>query len=77
MLYLEDFIVSSDYRNHGIGQKLYNAFISEAKIQGCKLVKWEVLDWNEGAIRFYERNGAIIEKNWWDCKVVFERTTND
>jgi len=77
MLYLEDFIVNSDYRNHGIGQKLYNAFIAEAKIQGCKLVKWEVLDWNEGAIRFYERNGAIIEKNWWDCKIIFERSTND
>lgn len=77
MLYLEDFVVSSEYRGKGVGQKLYDAFILEAKNQGCKLVKWEVLDWNEGAVRFYEKNGAIIEKNWWDCKIFFDQESHN
>ncbi len=71
MLYLEDFIVSESYRKYGIGQKLYDAFIEEAKKRDCKLVRWEVLDWNEPALRFYEKQGAIIEKDWWKAKVVF------
>ena len=64
MLYLEDFYVESDYRNGGFGQQLFNAFIEEAKAQGCRRVKWQVLDWNTDAIRFYERNNAFIDTSW-------------
>lgn len=71
MLYLEDFYVSERHRSSGIGQKLFDAYIAEAKSRGCKMVKWEVLDWNEKAIKFYERNGATIEKQWWDGKIIF------
>lgn len=71
MLYLEDFYVSTQHRSSGIGQKLFDAYIQEAKDRGCKMVKWEVLDWNEKAIKFYLRNGATIEKQWWDGKIIF------
>ncbi len=71
MLYLEDFYVSQKYRSSGIGQQLFDAYINEAKSRGCKMVKWEVLDWNTKAIKFYERNGATIEKQWWDGKIIF------
>ena len=71
MLYLEDFYVTDKYRSSGVGQKLFDAFLNEAKSRGCKMVKWEVLDWNTKAIKFYERNGATIEKNWWDGKIIF------
>lgn len=71
MLYLEDFYVMDEYRSQGVGQMLFDAYIAEAKARGCKLVKWEVLDWNIKAIKFYERNGAIIEKQWWDGKIIF------
>ena len=63
-LYLEDFIVKDSHRNQGIGQMLFDAFVEEAKQQGCRQAKWQVLDWNTEAIRFYERNKASIEKNW-------------
>jgi GNAT superfamily N-acetyltransferase len=71
MLYLEDFYVSENYRSAGIGQLLFDAYINEAKERGCKMVKWEVLDWNTEAIKFYERNGAVIEKQWWKGKIIF------
>lgn len=71
MLYLEDFYVMEEYRSSGIGQLLFDEYLAEAKSRECKMVKWEVLDWNLKAVKFYEKNGAIIEKYWWDCKIIF------
>ncbi len=68
MLYLDDFVVNEKYRRYGVGQKLYDDFMEEGLRRGCRLVKWQVLDWNEPAIRFYEKNNAIIEKGWWNVK---------
>ena len=68
MLYLDDFVVNEQYRRFGVGQKLYDAFIEEGRRRSCRLVKWQVLDWNEPAIKFYEKNEAIIEKGWWNVK---------
>ncbi len=69
MLYLEDFVVFEQYRRYGIGQLLFDAFLEVAKHENCRLVKWQVLDWNEPALRFYEKNEAIIEKEWWNGKI--------
>jgi GNAT superfamily N-acetyltransferase len=71
MLYLDDFVVNEPYRGLGVGQLLYDDFLAEGQRRGCRLVKWQVLDWNEPAIRFYERNEATIEKGWWNVKKVF------
>ena len=70
MLYLEDFVVKESFRKLGIGQLLYDELVSLAKTQEFKLMKWQVLDWNEPAIKFYQKNMATIEKEWWNCKVV-------
>lgn len=72
MLYLEDFVVREAWRGHGIGRMLFDAFLEEARAQGCRLVKWQVLDWNEPAIRFYQKYGATIEQGWWNGKLFFE-----
>lgn len=69
MLYLEDFVVSESYRRLGLGQMLFDAFLEEAKKQECRLVKWQVLDWNEPALHFYRKNNAVIEKEWWNGKI--------
>jgi GNAT superfamily N-acetyltransferase len=71
MMYLEDFVVTPDWRGKGIGKLLLNAFLQKAKDRGCVQVKWQVLDWNEPAIRFYQQAGAIIEQNWWNVRIVF------
>lgn len=69
MLYLDDFVVNEAYRRYGVGQKLFDAFVAEGRRRECRLVKWQVLDWNEPAIKFYEKNHAIIEKGWWNVKI--------
>lgn len=69
MLYLEDFVVSETYRGYGLGQKLFDAFLARARELECRLTKWQVLDWNEPAVKFYEKNGATIEKEWWNGKI--------
>ena len=68
MLYLDDFVVKEDLRQLGVGQMLFDELFIEAIRRGCKLVKWQVLDWNEPALKFYEKNEAIIEKEWWNGK---------
>lgn len=69
MLYLEDFVIKEAWRRRGIGQLLFDAFLEEAKHKKCRLVKWQVLDWNQSAIDFYEKNQAIIETEWWNGKL--------
>jgi RimJ/RimL family protein N-acetyltransferase len=32
--------------------------------RGCGRFEWSVLDWNEPAIRFYERLGAVAMDEW-------------
>lgn len=71
MMYLEDFVVLPKFRNRGIGKGLWDEWIKESKSQGAKMVKWQVLDWNTDATRFYEREGATIEKQWWNGKIIF------
>ena len=71
MLYLEDFVVDEKHRKLGIGQLLFDAFLEEAKKLGAKLVKWQVLDWNQPAIQFYEKNKATLEKEWMNGKIYF------
>ena len=71
-LYLEDFYVQPEYRKHSIGQRLFNAFVEEAKRQNVPMAKWQILDWNEPALSFYRKNQATIETNWWNGKLFFK-----
>jgi predicted N-acetyltransferase YhbS len=71
-LYLEDFYVKPEFRKMGVGQKLFDAYITEATSKGAKQAKWQVLDWNEVGLNFYSRNNAEIEKNWWNGKLYFD-----
>jgi GNAT superfamily N-acetyltransferase len=72
-LYLDDLFVSEKYRGKGIGKKLFDAFMNEAKLSGAKQVHWQVLDWNTPAIEFYKKLGSAIEAEWWDCKMTEEQ----
>lgn len=71
MMYLDDLVIRKEYRRLGIGGMLFQTFLTESKAVGCRLVKWQVLDWNELALNFYSRFDAVIEKDWWNGKIVF------
>lgn len=63
-MYLEDFIVTESHRGQGFGRMLFEAFLEQAKAQKAVKAKWQVLDWNEPARRFYLRYGATLIPGW-------------
>ena len=75
-LYLDDLIVTEEHRGKGIGKKLFDVYMQEAKRIGANMLHWQVLDWNSRAIKFYERLGASIDATWLDCKMTKEQIEN-
>ncbi len=69
MLYLEDFVITQAFRRQGIGHLLFSFLKEIAKEKQARLIKWQVLDWNEPAIKFYQKHQCVFEKEWWNCKV--------
>ena len=63
-LHLEDLIVNQDARGNGLGKALLDEVVKFGKSLGVKRICWEVLDWNEPAITFYEKNGANVMRDW-------------
>ena len=68
-LYLEDLFVAPEYRGWGIGKALLVHLAGIAVEKGCARYQWQVLDWNEPAIRFYEAMGARVMREWLDVRV--------
>jgi GNAT superfamily N-acetyltransferase len=71
MLYLDDLVVTEKARRHGLGWKLIHELMEIAKAEKANLIRWQVLDWNIPAIRFYEKLGAQMDGEWINCKIVF------
>ncbi len=66
-LYLDDIYVKPRYRGRKVGTALLKKVFEVAAKEGCKRVRWQVLDWNKDAIKFYSKRGAIIDKSWLNC----------
>ena len=64
MLFLEDLVVTEAARGTGLGRLLFETVVAEARSTGAQRMKWQVLDWNEPAIGFYQKLGAQIEPGW-------------
>ena len=68
-LYLEDLYVQPACRGAGIGKALLSHLGALAVARGYGRFEWSVLDWNENAIRFYEKMGATVMPEWRICRV--------
>jgi len=64
IIHLEDLIVSEKMRGSGIGTELLDEVVKYGKRLGVKRINWEVIDWNEPAIKFYEKKGAVVLRDW-------------
>ncbi len=64
VIHLEDLIVTKKMRGHGLGNALLTEVVKFGHRQGVKRISWEVLDWNEPAIAFYEKKGARVMRDW-------------
>jgi GNAT superfamily N-acetyltransferase len=63
-LYLEDFFVLVEMRGKGIGKALLIKLAQIAVAENCYGMRWQVLEWNEPALKFYETLGAHIMDEW-------------
>lgn len=63
-MYLEDILVTEEWRGKGVGTLLMNALITEAKEKGLRGITWQVLNWNEPAINFYKKYNARFDEEW-------------
>jgi GNAT superfamily N-acetyltransferase len=68
-VHLEDLFVKPSHRGRGAGVALMRALAREAVAAGCGRFGWQVLDWNEPAIRFYESLGARVLPEWQSVRV--------
>ncbi|OSZ82793.1 GNAT family N-acetyltransferase [Chitinophagaceae bacterium IBVUCB1] len=68
-MYLEDILVTDAWRGKGIGGKLMDRLIAIAKEKGFNGMLWQVLDWNEPAIRFYKKYNAHFDHEWVNVSI--------
>ncbi|MDU1889237.1 MAG: GNAT family N-acetyltransferase [Dysgonomonas sp.] len=70
-MYMDDLYVREKYRGQGIGTMLINKVIDLAKKEKCNGIRWQVSNWNQAAIHFYEKLGAKINRVEMNCDLVF------
>jgi GNAT superfamily N-acetyltransferase len=63
-IYLEDLYVVPELRGLGIGKALLLQLARIAVERDCGRLEWSVLDWNEPAIGFYKKLGAVAMEEW-------------
>lgn len=63
-IYIEDLYVRPECRGKGCGEVLLKEICRLAKERNCGRVEWWVLDWNERAINFYKKIGAVPMSEW-------------
>lgn len=72
-IYIEDLYVEEAFRRRGFGRALLTYVAQLAQERRCGRLEWSVLDWNEPAIHFYQKLGAVPMKEW----TTFRLTGND
>ena len=63
-LFLEDLYISPEHRGSGAGKALLKHLAQLAIAKDCGRFEWNVLDWNEPSIKFYESFGAKAQNEW-------------
>ena len=63
-LFLDDLYVRPQLRKNGIGRALLAHVAGIAWKEKYFCVRWEVLDWNTPAIKFYSDLGAVFLDEW-------------
>ena len=63
-LYLEDLFVRPEMRGRGYGRALLAHLAKIARDHKCGRLEWAVLTWNDPAIQFYKKLGAVPLDEW-------------
>ena len=71
-IHLEDLFVLPAARGLGIGKALLKRVGAVAAERACARLQWDVLDWNQTAIDFYQSLGAVFMDEWRIMRVTGE-----
>ncbi|WP_075291065.1 GNAT family N-acetyltransferase [Pararhizobium arenae] len=61
---LKELFVAEEARGIGAGEALFHRLTAYARDIGASKVAWTVLDGNEPAMRFYDRQGGVPDTLW-------------
>ena len=68
-IHLEDLYVRPEHRGLGLGRALLAGLARRCVEEGLPRLQWNVLDWNEPALRFYRGLGAVPLDGWIGCRL--------
>ena len=74
-IYIEDLFVDEAFRRRGFGGALLRRVAQLAVERNCGRLEWSVLDWNEPAIDFYRKLGAVPMSEWTVFRVTGDSLT--
>jgi len=63
-MYLEDILITNEMRGKGIGKLLFDRLVEEARDKKVNRIIWQVLEWNDPAIKFYKKYGSKLDAEW-------------
>ena len=75
-IYIEDLFVDEAFRRQGFGRALLLYVARLAQERHCGRLEWAVLDWNQPAINFYKKLGAVPMSEWTVFRVTGESLNN-
>jgi GNAT superfamily N-acetyltransferase len=71
-IYMEDLYVRPQHRGGGHGQALMGELARICAERGYQRLDWAALDWNEPAIGFYDKLGAVRQDDWLTFRLTDE-----
>ena len=71
--YLEDIIVKEENRRMGIGTQLFEKVLEFSRDEKAGRLGWQVLNWNEPAIKMYQKYNAVMDDEWITCRLTQEQ----
>lgn len=72
-MYIDDIVVTEAMRGAGIGKLLFEETVREAKRTHMRRLEWQVLEWNQPAINFYNKFSANLDPEWVNGKLTYEQ----
>jgi len=66
-LYIEDLVVSENFRRKGVGFKIFEKVKKFAQASSCVGISLQVLDWNKTGINFYKKLNMTLDNEWINC----------
>ncbi|MFC5822796.1 GNAT family N-acetyltransferase [Nonomuraea insulae] len=71
-IYMEDLYVRPQHRGGGHGIALMRELAEICAERGYQRLEWAVLTWNEPAIGFYDKLGAVNQDDWYRYRLTDE-----